>query len=192
MNMLIGLIQRFATVLLISGVVAWLVRGQYEQPWQLTLALLLSGLGLVAGGLETLLTQRGRLLDWLGQEGDDWGFAFYPWAVVFFLAGLALLLAGILRSLGIASAFGAYLSQRPGVALFAGGIALFSAGLATVIGPASWRVTPVAFIIRLPSRLLGLVLTVAGLAAVILGLFEFLAPEAFDAWLQALLGPFAP
>ncbi len=80
---------------------AWLVWGQYEQPWQLTLALILSGVGLIAGGFETLFTQRGRLLDWLGQKGDDWGFAFYPWAVVFFLAGLALLVTGMLRLLGL-------------------------------------------------------------------------------------------
>jgi hypothetical protein len=192
MDRLIGLTQRSATILLLSGIVAWLVWGQYEQPWQLTLALILSGTGLIAGGFETLFTQRGRLLDWLGQKGDDWGFAFYPWAVVFFLAGLALLVTGMLRLLGLSSAFGEYLSQRPGVALFASGVALASAGLATVIGPASWRVTPVAFIVRLPARLLGLLMTVAGLAAIGLGLFEFVAPMGFDAWLRDVFGPFAP
>jgi hypothetical protein len=192
MDRLIGLTQRTATVSLIAGLVSFLVWGQYEQSWQLTLGLCLSGIGLVAGGFETLFTQRGRLLDWLGQKGDEWGFAFYPWAVVFFLAGLAMLTAGALRVLGLSSAFGEYLSQRPGVAFFAGGIALASAGLATVIGPASWRVTPVAFIVRLPARLLGLLMTVAGLAAIGLGLFEFVAPVGFDAWLQGVFGPFAP
>ena len=192
MNRLIGLTQRTATVTLISGVIAFLVWGNSERAWQLTLALCLSGIGLVASGFETLFTQRGRLLDWLGQKGDDWGIAFYPWAVVFFLAGLAMLAAGVLRTLRLSSAFGEYLSQRPGVALLASGIALSSAGLATVIGPASWRVTPVTFIVRLPARLLGLFMTMAGLAAIGMGLFEFVAPLAFDTWIQAVLGPFAP
>ena len=192
MDRLIGFIQRTANVALITGVIAILAWSEFERPWLLNLALSLAGLGLIAGGFETLVTQRGRLLDWLGQKDDDWGFAFYPWAVVFFLAGLAMLIVGILRILGLSSSFGAYLSQRPGVALFAGGAALASAGLATVIGPASWRITPVAFIVRLPTRLVGLFMTLAGLAAIGLGVFEFVAPLAFDTWVQAVLGPFAP
>jgi hypothetical protein len=137
MKMMIGLTQRIATTTLVLGVLFWLIWGQYEQAWQLTLALHLSGLGLVASGVETLLRQRGRLLDWIGQKGDDWGLAFYPWAVVFFVGGLAMLTVGTLRTFDLSSAFGEYLSRRPGAALFTTGAIVLSAGMATLIGPAS-------------------------------------------------------
>ncbi|TFH38025.1 MAG: hypothetical protein E4G99_00720 [Anaerolineales bacterium] len=183
---------KIGLVCLIIAGIALLAWGEYEHDWMLTLALITGGVGLLAGSVEILLAQRGRPLQGVGRWYEEWGIALYPWSFVFLFVGLGLFTVGLLRSLGWSASFSAYLARRPGAALIVGGLVMAGSGAATVIGPISWRDSPWDLLLRLPARLLGGLMAIAGLAAVILGLFETISPAGFDQWLAATLGPFAP
>jgi hypothetical protein len=183
---------KFGLGAIVAAFLALLAWGEYEFSWLLTTALLTWGAGLITGSIEILLTQRGQQLKGIGRWEQGWGIGLYPWSFVFLFIGLSLFTLGMVHLLGWSDSFTAYLSRRPGAALIAGGLAMAGSGVAAVIGPDTWRDSRWDFIVRLPARLIAGLMVIAGLAAVMLGLFETLSPAGFDQWLAAALGPFAP
>lgn len=183
---------KFGLITFVLGMISLLAWGEYELDWMLTTALFSGGAGLITGSVEIILTQRGQALEGIGRWQAGWGIALYPWSFVLLFAGLTLFTLGAVRVLGWNGPFSAYLSQRPGAALVVGGLVMAGSGVATVIGPDTWRQSRWDLIVRLPARLFGLLMVVAGLSAVVLGLFEAVSPVGFDHWLSTTLGPFNP
>ena len=183
---------KFGLITFIVGILALLAWGEYERAWMLTTALLSSGCGLIAGALEVVLAQRGQPLEGIGRWQAGLGIALYPWAFVALILGLGFLVSGTIRLLGLSPSFSAYLARHPGPALVTGSLLLASAGIAMLIDPSRSQRSLLDILAQLPARLFGLVLITAGLAALLLGAFEWISPSGFDLWLDNVLGPFNP
>jgi hypothetical protein len=117
------------------------------------------------------------------------GAAFSGSAVV--ILGLAAVLAGLAHLVGTSpAAMKALVVSRPGVALAPAGAALLSNGLAFLIGFPEGRDPNLGptwnALLSIPARLGGLILLLLGGAALALGAWELLAPEAFDRLVASL------
>lgn len=114
------------------------------------------------------------------------GVAALPFGAAFAIGGLALLVpaAAFLLGMGVEAMRDAVLA-RPSLALVPVGVVLLCNGAGLVVGfrrPAeSARDRLWIEILHFPARLGGAILVALGMAALMLGAFEMLSPDAFDA-----------
>jgi len=174
------------------GLLALVGASQFEREWLYTTCMLAFGLGLSLSGLGALFTRRVRVLEFFREGNPDLGPAAIPWGFVTFLAGLTLLAFGLLRTAGLDGRFLAYLGRQPAPVLALAGLALAGIGSGMLLGPPDWNATVWRLLLHLPLRLVGAGLLLLGIGLLGLSMFDFVAPAAFDRWIQAVLGPFSP
>lgn len=173
---------------------ALILGSQFAIPWMFPLSIILFGLGMLGEGIEILFFQRVTFFQVLSDEyGDwDWGDANIPWAFTFMVIGGGLLYLGVIRALGLSPSLLAYLKQHPASLLIGLALPSSGAGVALMIGPPDWNASRKTQFLHLPHRILGAVLALLSLAALALGIFDWIAPQTFDVWIRSVLGLFAP
>lgn len=172
---------------LFSGGVAW------ERAWLIDVGICVLALAAASTGVTCIAKRRVvfmapievyRLIVWQGP------------AALFVGAGL-LVLGLMIGAVGLSHAAGVSATTilegvfaRPGLVLAPGGVAMLAGGIAAIIGfpegrdpehGAMWNL-----FMSIPSRLGGLILSTAGGAAMAIGLYELVAPEAFGRLIASL------
>lgn len=169
------------------GLVGLILAVNLDQDRFIPPALLILGVGLFTAGVEAAFTHRVGVLTRLGTNRPYWGVAARPWSFFFMLLGAGLAFAGLMTMIGLGENLQAVFLRRPGMVLLSTGSALLAVGVATLIGPPEWRVSLLQILVHIPHRFGGLLMAGVGLGAVVLGVFEIIAPSAFDSWVQSIL-----
>jgi hypothetical protein len=142
----------------------------------------LVGVAFLLGGLDSIIERRhqsGRAqafaqIEYVGGSAVSWGAAFS-------LIGLAIMGAGLVRTLGADASVLALLERRPGPAIAGTGLVVASIGRGLM---GRWRrasgETATALTL-LPARLGGAAMLLLGAGLVAVGLVEIARPSVFDA-----------
>jgi hypothetical protein len=177
------------TGLAVIGLVIVALGSEFESALLINIGALALGAGLLAVGTRIFL--RPELRFWnagLSIYQRDAAMGEYAWALAAALGGYALLFGGV-RLLGWEEAAENFLRARPGAAIFAGGALVAAASARMVLRPftvKSWSGVA-ELILTIPMRLIGVIIGLAGLAAILLGVFEMLFPAGFDRWWAGVL-----
>jgi hypothetical protein len=171
---LIWLIEGSAVV---AGIVA-LIAGQYfAHPMGVPLGIFLIGAGIALRGLETVVTGRGSF-----RRSRE---VYSPTAGIIGLMALALgaiLIGSAYLGGGVFHSTVSDLARRPGAALIGGGLLAVGAGVLMMINLVGHRSPAWTLLLRVPWFLFGFILVVVGLQVIGLGIWELLAPRAFDSF----------
>lgn len=187
-----GVLGKISLISFMIGVLGLLLGSEYGLAWPVSLGLVSIGLALIAGAFEIVLARRGHPLSGVGRWQSGWGIALYPMSFVILITGFCLFALGLLRIVGLETAFGAYLNRRPGLAIAVVGTCLAAIGTTIMIGKTTWRDSRWDPLVYLPARAVGAALTLAGLAALALGIFELALPAVFDRWALETLDTLNP
>jgi hypothetical protein len=151
---------------------------------------MLVGLGIAAGGVHAMITREIRFRRRHTSDETYRGCAAILMGAAISLAGGGLMLVGLLLFQGVAEAAWHFVLRRPGFLLLFVGAALLAYGSAFILGPQEHQgQTGWGLALSLPQRLGGVILLGLAVAALAVGLFEFLLPSLFDAWLISIIGP---
>lgn len=176
-----------------SGLALLIAGHELGWPRLMSAGMFTLGVGAIASGVASALTRR------ITFARRGWGFELWVWeGVAALFIGAALLIVGLalattallyLGGMDLAT-MGAGLHARPGLALAPIGLALLTAGIGAFIGfqeeGEAGRGLPWNLFLGIPNRIAGVILSVLGVTALALGLFELVAPHAFDCWLAAI------
>ena len=172
----------------IIGLIA-VIAGQFFQlPKGVHLGVFLIGAGILLGGLESIVTLQ------MGFRFSEDAYEAY--------AGAPALIIGVMTSLVGAGVIAAaylladgrwysalnYLARRPAPVLIAAGVLLSGAGVLMMLNPQGRTGWAWTLLVRVPRWMLGLVVLAAGMAGIGLGVWEWLAPLAFDEFVDKLKG----
>ena len=170
----------------IAGILAMIAGHFLGIPKGFQFGVFLAGAGIALGGLEAVVTQRMCF-----RASDD---AYHEYAgVSALIVGLMCLLIGsavigsaYLLAEGLWPRTESYLIRRPAPLLGAAGALILGMGVLMMLNPTgrsgwAWRL-----LVYVPRFLLGLVLLVAGLAAMAAGVWEWLQPPAYQDFVQHL------
>lgn len=151
------------------------------------------GIGLLGGSATAVLNNRVGFwpLRWVlpnTVHGIYSGF----WGVILFLSGGALLILAGERAFSDETAFLDLLLRRPGVVLLAGGLVPMVIGIPQVFTPIDRQAGCQVLLNQIGRRLRGLVLLVLGMGMGLIGIYEIFFPNAFDEFINSILGPFGP
>lgn len=175
----------------VAGLLLLIAANHFHQPQLIGPGLLLFAVGTFAAGAEAI--SRRYMADRSNVTTRTPIFVG-PGAVllglVLVIMSLGLAVAGVAFLTGAQQTLLAFLLDRPGFALLPAGIAVGAGGIARVIGARDWNRSPGRFLASLPERFSGALLLLFGLAMLAAGLFEFVAPAAFDRIVNSLLAPF--
>jgi hypothetical protein len=174
----------FAAVII--GIIA-VIAGQYfALPKGFHLGVFLVGAGIALGGLESVVTRR---MCFRASEDGYEAYAGAPSLIVGLMAllvGAGVIAAAYLLADGRWHASVHYLTQRPALLLIAAGLLLIGFGALLMLNPQGRRGLAWTLLVRVPRSLLGFVLVIAGLAAIGLGAWSWLAPPAYDHFVRNL------
>ncbi len=141
--------------------------------------MVLLGVALLLGGLDSVLRREHTT----GRDSariDYRGTAARAWGVAFLLAGLAVVVAGVVVLAGAGEDAARLLGRRPGIALVPAGLFLLAVGRGMT---GSWRRAtgeePPRYVL-MPGRIGGVLVMLVGLAVLLAGLSELVAPAWFD------------
>lgn len=173
---------------ILGGVIAMIAGHLFAASKALHLGVFLVGVGLALGGMESLFT---RQISFRFSADAGEGYAGTPaviWGLMALLVGSITIAAAYLLTQGLGSAAWEHLVRRPGPALAAGGLLLTGAGALLMFNRRGrsglWR----TLLVRLPRIVAGLTLAAAGLAAIGVGIWDWLEPRTFDRLWRALPG----
>jgi uncharacterized membrane protein YidH (DUF202 family) len=158
----------------------------FALPKGFELGVFLVGAGIALGGLEAVVTQR------MGFRSSDDAYEAYagvPALIVGFMAlliGAAVMASAYLLAEGFWPRIASYLARRPAPLLAGAGALVIGVGVLMLLNPRgrsgwTWRL-----LVYLPRSLLGIVLLVAGIAAIFAGAWEWLDPQAFADFVRKL------
>ncbi|HSH07197.1 MAG TPA: hypothetical protein VLA41_06000 [Burkholderiales bacterium] len=180
---LIALIEYAAVVV---GIVAVIAGQFFALPKGFHLGVFLIGADLALGGLESLATRR------LCFRPAEDAYEVYAGAPAIIVGLMALLVgAGVVASAylladGQWQSTLNHLARRPAPLLGAGGLLLIGIGVLMMLNPQGRRGWAWTLLVRVPRGLLGFVFVVGGLAAIALGAWEWLDPQAYDRFVAGL------
>lgn len=182
-------LRRLEIGLFIGGIVLWGLSSEFEIIWMNTLGVALVGSALMLGGVMAMAT--GELALWRGRYGitRDQGLTARLFGMFLTLIGGALSAYVLASLLGLEQRIGAFLADRPGYAMLPLGVVLTALGAANLSGAWNRRGSFFGVFQSLKNWLGGGLLLCLGLSLVVVGLYEVLAPEAFDNLLESFLGP---
>lgn len=177
---------------IVIGIIAIGAGRYYALSKGVHLGVFLIGAGIALGGLESIATRRMgfRFAD---SGGEAW--AGGPALIVGWMAfaiGTAVIVSAYLLDQGLWQKTVTYLMRRPGPALAGGGLLASGAGVLLMLNPRGRRGVWWTLLVRIPKWLAGLLLVIAGLVAVGLGVWEWLAPREYARFVdeaRALLDP---
>lgn len=168
----------YATVVI--GIMA-VIAGQYfGLPKGIHFGLVTIGAGLALGALEGLFT---RSMPFRASDDAYEAYAGAPAMIVGLMAllvGAALVGSAYALSEGQWQATVHHLKARPAPVLIAAGILLAGIGILMMLNPQGRRGLAWLLLLYIPRSLIGFVLVLAALAAIALGAWEWLEPQAFD------------
>lgn len=176
----------YAAVL--AGIIGVLAGQFFGLPKGFYLGVFLIGAGFALGGLESLATRR---MCFRPSEDAYEAYAGAPAIIVGLMAllvGAGVVAAAYLLADGQWHSTLSYLSRRPAPLLAAGGLLLVGVGVLMLLNPQGRRGWAWTLLVRVPRGLLGFVVVVAGLAAIGLGVWEWLDPLAYDRFVASLPG----
>jgi hypothetical protein len=174
---IIALIE-YAAILV--GIIAMIAGRFFALHKGFELGLGMVGAGVALGGLEGVVTQR------MGLRSSEDAYEAYGgtpaliFGLLLLLGGAATIAAAYLLADGLWSSTVAYLTRRPAGLLAAAALLLVGIGVLMMLnpkGPGSFLWT---LLVYLPRALIGLIVVLAGIAAIALAAWEFLDPRAFD------------
>jgi hypothetical protein len=173
----------------VSGIIILGLSSQYSLAWGVTLGMALIGSGLGLGGAMAMAS--GELTLWRGRYGitQDRGLTARLFGMVLALIGGALLAFAAARLLGWDKQLGAFLADRPGYAMLPVGVVMTALGAANLSGAWNRRGSVLGIFQSLKNWTGGSFLVLLELALVVMGLYEWIAPEAFDSWINSIFGP---
>lgn len=162
----------------IVGIIGMVASRFFFLPKGFHLGLFLIGAGFALGGLESLFARRMsfRFASHAG-EGYD-GAPAMIWGGMALLIGAALIGAAYLMEQGLWHTTVNRLMRRPGPGIAAAGLLVAGTGALLMFNPRRHGIWWTLFV-RIPKTLLGLLLLVAGFAAVGLGVWEWFDPHAY-------------
>jgi hypothetical protein len=183
---ILALIEYAAIVI---GIIAMIAGKFFDLHKGFELGVFLVGAGIGLGGIEGIATQRMGLRS--SEEAQE-VYAGPPAVIVgilLLLAGAATIGAAYLLADGLWSATIAYLKNRPAALLAASAVLLVGIGVLMILNPRGSSGTLWTLFVYVPRALLGLLLVLAGIAAIGLAAWEFLDPRAFDDFVAKLPSP---
>ena len=180
---LVAFIEYAAVVLGIAAAIA----GHFlSQPKFLHLGVFLAGAGFAFAGLVALFTHR---IPFRVYRDAFESYAGLP-AVIVGLMAIAIGAAGIgaayLLDMGQWHATLNYLERRPAPALGAAGLFLLGMGVLLVLNPQGHHTWVWRLLVYAPRATVGVLAFVAGIAGLALGAWEWLQPQAYDAFVASL------
>ena len=180
---LIALIEYAAVVI---GIIAMIAGHFFAIPKGLHLGVFLIGIGFAIGGMEGVFTRRMPF-----RPSDDAYEAYggAPALIIGLMAlaiGAAFIGSAYLLDMAQWHATVHYLNRRPAPVLGAGGLFLIGFGALLMLNPEGqsgwfWRI-----FVYFPRALLGVVVAASGVAGIGLGVWEWLEPKAFEAFVATL------
>ena len=160
-------------VFVIIGAIGMAAARYYYLPKGFHLGLFMVGAGFALGGLESLATRR-MSFRFATHTGEGYnGAPAVIWGLMAFAIGSALIAAAYLMEEGLWRTTVSSVARRPGLAIAATGLLAVGAGALLMFyrgKRGAWR----TLFIRIPKALAGLVLIVGGVAAVGLGIVEWI------------------
>jgi hypothetical protein len=174
--------------LFVCGILFWGLSLQFKLDWMTTLGVSLVGTGLMLSGFKAM--SAGELGMWRGGYGvtQDRGLSARLFGLAMGLVGGALLAYAGARILGWDQNAGAFLIERPGFGMIPLGVVLMAIGAANLIGAWNRRGSIMGVFQSLRNWALGLFAVFMGVILLSMGLIEWIAPEAFDRWLDTTFG----
>lgn len=170
----------------ILGIIA-VVAGQFfALPKGVYLGVFLIGASIALGGLESVWTRR---MCFRTSEEQYETYAGTPATIIGLMAlliGLAVIGSAYLLNDGLWYSTVHYLTRRPAPVLVAAGLLLIGGGVLMMLNPRGRVGFAWTLLVRVPRSFLGFVLALAGLAAIALGVWEWLDPLAFDPFTRGL------
>jgi len=176
------------------GAVGMLAASAYYLPQGFNLGLFLVGAGIALGGLESIYLRRMSFRFSSFRDDHYAGTPALIWGWMALLVGAAAIASAYLMEEGLWRTAATHFMRRPGTLLALLGLLAAGAGALIAFSPRS-RGLAWTLLVRVPKTMLGLILVVAGLAAIGLGLWETIDPRSFtrlstDALSQFRLAPF--
>jgi hypothetical protein len=105
------------------------------------------------------------------------------------MAGGALLAVAAARLIGLDDGLAAFLGDRPGFAMVPIGVLVLTIGAANLVGAWNRRGSFISVFQSIKNWIAGLLLVIIGLGLVGVGMYEVIAPQAFDEILTSFLQP---
>lgn len=170
----------------IVGVIAMIAGQFFALPRGFHFGVFLAGAGIALGGLEAIATRR---MCFRPSEDAYEAYAGAPALIVGMMAllvGAALIATAHLLADGQWHTMVNYLTRRPAPVLIAAGLLLTGIGALMTLNPQGRRGLAWRLLIYVPRSLAGLLLIAAGLTGIGLGVWEWLEPRAFDAFVRKL------
>jgi hypothetical protein len=163
--------------LVIVGIIGMIAAHFFFLPKGFHLGIFLIGAGLALGGLESLFTRR-MSFRFATHGGAYGGAPAVIWGVMLLSVGSAVVAAAYLMEEGLWRSTVNAMTRRPGPAIAAAGLLACGAGALLMFNRIGHGMAWTLFV-RIPKTLLGLLLIVAGVAAVGLGIVEWIDHEAY-------------
>jgi hypothetical protein len=163
--------------LVIVGVIGMIAARFFFLPKGFHLGIFCVGAGLALGGLESLFTRR-MSFRFVTHGGIYGGAPAVIWGAMLLAVGCAVIAAAYLMEEGLWRATVNATARRPGPAIAAGGLLACGAGALLMFNRVGHGVAWTLFV-RVPKTLLGLLLIAGGVAAVGLGIVEWIDHEAY-------------
>ena len=165
---------------IVVGIIAMAAAKLFAIPKGFHLGLFLVGAGIALGGLESLATRRMSFRTASDAGANYAGAPAVIWGLMALLVGAAVIASAYLMDAGLWRSTVSYLTRRPGPVMAGLGLVVAGAGALLMFDRSGRRGLWRTLLVRVPKTIVGLVLVVVGLAAVGLGVWEWLNPKAFD------------
>jgi len=168
------------------GILAVIAGKFFALPKGVYLGIFLIGAGIALGGFESVWTRR------MCFRNSEDTFETYAGAPALIVGLMALLVGGAVIASAYLLADGLwystlhYLTRRPAAVLIAAGLLLIGTGALMMLNPRGRQGLAWTIFVRIPRGTLGIVVIVAGLAGIVLGVWEWLQPLAFDRFTNSL------
>ena len=150
------------------------------------LGIFLIGAGIALGGFESVWARR---MCFRNSE-DKWeAYAGTPAMIVGLMAlliGGTIVASAYLLADGLWYSTVHYLTRRPAPVLIAAGLLLIGTGSLMLLNPRGRQGLAWTLFVRIPRGTLGVVVIAAGLAGIVLGVWEWFQPLAFDRFANTL------
>jgi hypothetical protein len=180
---LIAFIEYAAVII---GIVAMVAGRFFALAKGFHLGVFMTGAGIALGGLEAIVTRR---MCFRPSEDAYEAYAGAPAMIVGAMAlivGTGLIATAYLLADAQWHAMVHYLTRRPAPVLIAAGLLLAGIGALMMLNPQGRTGAAWTLLVRVPRSLVGFVLLVGGLTGIGLGVWEWLQPQAFDAFVKKL------
>lgn len=163
--------------LVIVGVIGMIAARFFFLPKGFHLGVFCVGAGLALGGLESLFARR-MSFRFVTHGGVYGGAPAVIWGTMLLAIGCTVIAAAYLMEEGLWRPTLNAVARRPGPAIAAGGLLACGAGALLMFNRVGYGVAW-TLLVRVPKTLLGLILIASGVAAIGLGIVEWIDHEAY-------------